>query len=474
MISRPARALAQFLFFWLVAALSLSAQTSLPEVSVSGSLSAHTILEDERLQFTVTVKNKADAKTNPGAALQDLRLQELPAGYSLDSERPVCVLPLAPPQPASCRLVNDFDANKFPIMSSLAPGQSVTIQGYLKPGSPRKSGILTAVVAWGVAGTNVPSSQPVSLGESQVQGSWHNFLVFLLDLLKLLFIPFVLAVIGWWLNRINKEQDDRKAEKQEERQAAQHQHELEQAALQRQHELAQAALQRDHEAEEAVRAETWKQMLLLSHTYAAKCYLPLSLAADRAASSLRDLLAHQGDERIAFFYILMCGREMTNTRRETGGLYFKDLRGEILAGECWRRQREALIGTDEESRFNLAVRYAVTAIDGLATYADFKRRFEVAGSNPVAFNHPDIQDAWTRFLEWAANHPDLLAEVARYMEGLTAVLDYESNRPYKYWYDTKPRLIATQRTEQTLREVLQGANYSSEQVKDYLSAVERP
>jgi hypothetical protein len=57
--------------------------------------------------------------------------------------------------------------------------------------------------------------------------------------------------------------------------------------------------------------------------------------------------------------------------------------------------------------------------------------------------------------------------VARYLEGFSAVLDYESNRPYEYWYPTSPQLLVSEETEQTLREILAEEDFSQAEIDDY-------
>jgi hypothetical protein len=459
---------ARILFFFLLctgaAFLIVEAQTTTPDVSISGSLSARAIRQDELLQFVLTIKNKADGKIPPNALLQNLTLQELPSGYSLatDADKKICVLPLLPPQTDSCQTAGDFEKNKRALASALAPGQSITVQGYLKPNSSHKAASLTAVVGW-TASNGQPSSQSVSLGENQVQQKSQTAWTWLSDLVKLLAIPVVLALIGWGLNLLNRKHDERLAEANRERDEV--------AAKE------QAKRQDDqhkHEQEQAVRSETWKQMLLVSHNYAAKCYLPLSLAATRLAINLRALSTPHGDARIAFYYVLLCGREMSHTRKRTGGLYFKDLRGETLAGECWRLQRDALISGNEEDPFNLAIRYAIESVTGVDTYATFKRKFEVAGAAATSFNNPDIQNAWTLFNAWRAAEPRAVNLVAQYMEGFFAILDYEANRPYQYWYDTEPRLVVSEETEKNLRGILAAQNYKTEEINQYFANIARP
>src|SRR5207244_13271845 len=96
--------------------------------------------------------------------------------------------------------------------------------------------------------------------------------------------------------------------------------------------------------ERPLRAETWKAMLLVSHKYAAECYLALSLASERLAQSLETLSSPNGNPKVAFYYLLLCGKRMAKTRKDTGGFYFKDLRGEKWADARWQRFAETRMG----------------------------------------------------------------------------------------------------------------------------------
>lgn len=462
-MSRSARGRSLLSLWLLTACLPFASQTSFPDVSLTGSLSARAMRQDEAVEFVLTIKSKADAKTPANAPLQNVTLLELPVGYRLarDPSKPICVLPLLAPQTQSCQTADDFQRNGMLLAPSVAPGQSVTVRGFLMPNSSHKPALLTVIVGWSAAGR--ASSQVVSLGENQVQKTSETALTWLADLIKLLAIPVVLALIGWGLSQLNREHDERIAEsnrKHDEMVAAA------QADRQR--------IEHDHEVEQAVRSETWKQMLLISHNYAAQCYLPLSLAATRLSINLRALGTPEGDERIAFYYVLLCGREMTHTRKQTGGLYFKDLRGETLAAECWRLQRNALLSSSEEDPFNLAIRDAIDGIADIDTYAAFKRKFEVAGAPTVAFNQPDMENAWTLFKNWRKTKPKAAAEVADYMEGFFAILDYEANRPYQYWYDTEPRLVVSDDTEKILRRILEEQKYGATEIDGYFANVARP
>jgi hypothetical protein len=426
-------------------------QLNSPDVSISGNLSARAIREDELLQFTLTIKSKADPRTNPQVLLSNLTLQKIPDGYLLDPATKVCVLPSSTTS-GSCQTVNDFDSSKGLLAASLGPGQSLAVEGYLKPTSSHKAATLITVVAWTVAGAS--SSQSVTLGENQVQGRWQTVWTWLGDLVKLLAIPIVLALIGYGLNFLNRKHDERVAATQAQRQQVQHDHELQQAAI-----------QHESDTQQAIRSETWKQMLLVSHNYAAKFYLPLSLAAERFSKNLK-----KSNHRVAFFYLLFSGKKVIATRNEIGGFYFKDLRGEALAANCWEKQRLACMG-EEDTPFFLAVRASIDQLDDIESYEAFESMF--ASTPGGDFSSDSIQEAWTFFQKWVTDKK-AVGETVSYLDGFTAVMDYESNRPYQYWYDTKPRLVATDDTKKLLREILTAEKYSADDIENYLSAVVAP
>jgi hypothetical protein len=468
------RTLARLCFCLLLGSLPLSAESDAPEVSLTGSLSAHAIHQDESLQFTLTVKNRADAKTNPNTILRNLTLQGLPAGYSFDREKPICVLPLALPQTQSCDTVTAFDAQNRMFRASLSPGQSVTVQGYLKPNpdSSHAAAPLTVVVAWMVDG-GMASSQSANLGENEVLSTWQTVQSWLSDLIKLAFIPAILALIGFGLNYLNREHDERFAKENrahdESFTTANRTHDEKFAREQQERQIQQHV----HEQEQALRSETWKQMLPLSHTYGAKFYLPLSLAAQNLAGELKDPIEKP---MLAFFYLLLCSMKMKATRNEIGGFYFKDLRGERLASNCWEIQRITSLGKPDDD-FYKAVHAAIDNFDNdLDSYETFESKFLDTSTNPATILDDAVAKAWKLFEKWSEDK-DKVKKTSQYLTGFYSVLDYESNRPYEFWYnpnDSPARLEIKEDTENLLKEVLEKAKYTPEQIKSYFSTVVRP
>src|SRR5260370_38607005 len=109
MISRASRGLFGLLILSLYGTRQASAQSApSPEILINGRLSQRIVRDDEHVQFTLNIKNKADAKTRPGGFVQHLQLMSLPDGHTLDPNQSVCVLPLLPPHHESCQASQKF------------------------------------------------------------------------------------------------------------------------------------------------------------------------------------------------------------------------------------------------------------------------------------------------------------------------------------------------------------------------------
>lgn len=452
MISKPARLLLlSFAIYILAGPRPALAQTPAPEVAVTGSISSRSIDKDELLPFTLTIKNKTDAKANHAGAVYALKLLRLPDSYVLDETQQICVLPLVSPRKASCQTSQEFRAVENVLIDSLAPGESISAQGYLKPSQPHRASQLIAVVSWTVAGprqgpAEVSSAQAANLGENQVR-DWYQ-VEWVTDVVKALGLPAALALIttgiATYIGYLSKKKEERAAKRQQ---------------------------------EQALRAETWKQMLLVSHKYAAKCYLPLSLAAERLALNLENVFQPTGNPKITFYYVLQCGKRMAKTRRDTGGFYFKDLRGEALAAICWKTFRETLLGNDEDAAFHLAATLSIERISSVETYAAFKQTFESGAPSGQTYNDAVIEQAWGLFQSTIQGQRQQIPQVVTALQGFVAALDYESNRPYKYWYDLRDKLSLDQKPEvkKLFEKILtEDGRFTREQVESYIAGREDP
>jgi hypothetical protein len=290
-----------------------------------------------------------------------------------------------------------------------------------------------------------------TLGDNQVlsqfQAPWVD------SLFKLLAVPIVLALVTLFLNLLVKARENRIAKREKEKQE-------EIAAAEREKEEKQQRLQR----EDTIRTETWKQILPVSHTYALKFYLPLSSAAEKLAEALEGT-----NPELSFFYVLFTGKRMTETRNEVGGFYFKDLRGEALAAICWKKQRELLLG-QEYHPVSLAVRAAIQLLSPTETYSSFQEKFLDNTAAPVpVYKVKEIQDSWEQFSGWLKTSGKT-NEVVAYLKGFYAILDYETNRPYEYWYNPPARLQVEPEIEALLQREGKEIPFTEAQMKEYFES----
>jgi hypothetical protein len=252
MAARPLK-LSCWLLLLLFAILVHASEKDDP-VSVSGSIAARSILQNELLRFTFTIRNRSDIP------LESVRLVSVPDSYEL---RSICV-PVSE-QPVQCWEGRDFSLPHHALADAVAPGQSITVWGYLKPINTHKTASLAVLVSCRNAATSKESWLAIPLGENQVQDRSEVWLIRVYEFIKVFAIPIALALVGFGLDWIAKRREERREDArrtEEER--------------------------KNIQQKQALRSETWKQMLPVSHSYS-KYYLSLSLASERLASHLRNL-----------------------------------------------------------------------------------------------------------------------------------------------------------------------------------------
>ena len=383
---------------------SIAAQTDKPqpEVTATGGVSAPLIAQSEDLRFWITVQNKTASN------ISSLRLMRLPEGYRIDE---FCFfLPQSgavPQTDKQCATPDQLKNRDISMPLAIPAGQSLTGGGRLAPYNAHKKEILTLVFEWTAAGKPSSSSITVPLGETQVQNGWQDWSSsWLYQLLKDLALPVVLLGLGTWLNLSTKRRD--------------------------------------------ARSETLKQMLPVSHKYAARYYLPLSRATERAVGAQFEITKQQqittspdpakldSAKKKAFFYVLLTKRTLEGLRKQVGGWYFKDLRGEGLASACVKKF-EALLGEDTDP-LSLSVQRLSGQLEKSETYESFMTKFwpPVPPAAPTP-QQVDAQNAWTLFEPWVLDNTKR-QQAIQYLSALTVVLDFEANRPYKYWYDKMGKL----------------------------------
>jgi hypothetical protein len=325
------------------------------------------------------------------------------------------------------------------------------------------------VLTWSTAG-KPSSSTTIALGENQVQDSWEWLSSsWAYQLFKDLAVPISLLVVGFVLNSLAKGRENRQATKQR----------------------TEHDLKEEQDKKRDARSETLKQMLPVSHTYAAKYYLPLSRSTERAVIALYEMTGHletkaktpaafdpakfAAASHRSFFYVLMAKRILDGMRKEIGGLYFKDLRGEQLAAACIKKF-ELLLGGDT-APLSLAIQRLANLLKRTATYETFQSAFWPVGvTGPLSQEQTYTDSAWKLFGPWVTNDKNR-QETLQYLSALTIVLDFEANRPYEYWYDVMGKLElerlnkpdpagAYVNVENTLRSVASG--FAPQEIDSYL------
>src|SRR5258707_5741437 len=101
-------------------------------------------------------------------------------------------------------------------------------------------------------------------------------------------------------------------------------------------------------------------------------------------------------------------------------------------------------------------------------YQAFKRKYEIVGAG-VTYNDGDIECAWTLFQQRLQTNAAAIPDVVTSLKGFYAALDYESNRPYKYWYDIRDKMTLTPEVVALFRNILgTGGRFSVQQINYYL------
>lgn len=261
-------------------------QSAAPEVSASGYLTSRSITKHELLGFAINFKNRTSV------SVTGFRFGKAPDGYEFDG-----VWVLGPQQKQPSPFVQDTEL----LSSPLSAGQNFTVWGYLRPTGVHKASTLILPLSWSLPANSsgFPTSVLVNLGENQVR-AWYEAQWFS-DLTKILAVPLLLGVITalvtFALNLLAKNKEQREAQRQQELENTRKIEEEERAkklaaeAQEKERERTDAERKKDlaraeAEREAAVRVEIWKQMLPISHRYAARYYLPLSTAAERLALNL--------------------------------------------------------------------------------------------------------------------------------------------------------------------------------------------
>jgi hypothetical protein len=318
---------------------------------------------------------------------------------------------------------------------SLKKGESAVVYALLQPkswyGYHGASGVLTWKDPTGLARERAVSLPAVRI--SSELGRVFATLGRSLDLAKDLALPVVLLVLAGFLQR----RDRNREHTQEERDKMQ-----------------------------ALLRETWALMLPKVSTYAEQHYMPIesSIATFRDALKMDD--PAEGHLQ-ALFNLLLFLRNMQYLADETGGLFFRNLQGEELAGKLWFLFRERAWAALERKDYARAM----TVLSAKENYADFLDKLEgraplsdksdatpsllrgfphlidmdIEGSSPRQEKLDAVrvllQRLSKKFTDW--KNAEAFSEDSALLNLFDYILSYEMNRPFVIWYEEPANLNAS-------------------------------
>jgi len=409
------------------------------EIRATGFLAASQVKKDEPVRFWLTIQNHLTQ------SVSGVRLDHLDAaGFKL-ARRCWCG-----GAPAACGEASRTNAATLPsagpghedpacdlLAAELKPGQTITIWGDLEASEVQANSTLTAVIGWKNPDQSL-SETAVALGACSVTDGWGRWSVgaatFLKDIGVPLVLPLVLLVLSWRFKVWDAEREKEKQKQEKKRDQA---------------------------------AEQWSIMLPDSRKLSRRYYLPLLSAVTMATGSLervaeslkalaalKDEAARRQQERqlagltkTAFFYWVLSWRQLRNVADSVGGLHFKDRVGEKLSAWCQSKFISLYLG-DDPHQLRVYARI-LDHIDIHEKLDSFLAKLD-ADLNSKSGVSLGFQEGWHYFRNWVRKPS--CEESILYLKGFAALVEYEANRPFEYWYGgVKERINLDPDAKKTLR-----------------------
>lgn len=383
---RPSSVCFVLLLLGVVTPSARSQNTAAMPITITAAISEDSSVVGEELHFSGTFFNPT------AESIKDIKVAHVPAGYFLER---VCALPSAAPCPHT---------HGTEIASEVQAGSALAFWGTLRPDATHARRRISLVIEYSF--TKTKSAVAVPLGFNSVMTRSRAFWSKAYAVLKDWALPIVVALFGVLLKLVT---DKREAKR------------LEQDRV------------------KALRAETWKQMLPETHRLTTKYYMPMAYAAERVSLYCNRYAAGTSDQektesaRRAYYGMLLLNRRIQEASETVGGLYFKNRTGEKIAITCVVKIREIYPGTEEQS---------LRTHDQAVQLIQFNERldsFMQKLDNPAEpANAPVIAD-WTSFREFLCQ-AEAVKRVRTLCQIFEAVVTYESNRPYEYWYGVPDKM----------------------------------
>ncbi len=305
----------------------------------------------------------------------------------------------------TCMEGGEASATEHKLPDTLAAGESATVWAKLKPAAESGRYTVLAVFAWQQGKEDFRSA--VSAGPVEVTAWWREAIQFvgkpLRELVQGLALPAVLILLGWYFQRRDKEREEAR---------------------------------KVHDNEQDERRQIWNSLLPGLLENAQKYYMPVNRSVKNLlqASAKARTSKKATDAREYTYSLLICCRRFRAVREHLGGFHFKDRDGERVTVLAW-----TILNHHVDSRFALRDKdEMLDLLDPMESFARFEERFRHWGSKELVTKLETQAVAWL-----TGDAQGSFAEVEPVLEILRCVLDYEINRPFFYWYDTKEKLNAT-------------------------------
>jgi F0F1-type ATP synthase membrane subunit b/b' len=468
------------------------------EVEITAGTSRSKVHVGKSVRFWLTIRNRtADAISNVTIAPAGLSEFKIVSGCWRAGSSESCV----PPAQAGTHVPGQA-VGKLPdeevLLAELDAGQTVSIWGDLQSERRQEKQRSYLTMRWQTLGQK-QSQLIVPMGELDAQDwldtfteVWAAFLGFFKDLA----LPILLAVLAYVFKKwedvreaerrnIEAEREDQrrkieadrevahqKAEwdrqtdrlqKEKDREAAREQAEKEKETARHDAEKLLDQQRQQLERERQQLLQTWNNMLPISHEDATKYYMPLGSAVRSTLESFErcltgldkvppDLPFGSPHTKHALYYFLVTMRRCRCIADERGGFYFKDRLGEKLTALCVEKLGALYIhDSDDAAEKTSELLGGISPQEKLGAFVP-----KLNESLSKVTSNPPVKDTqfivYQHFFAWLFT-PEFRESIPL-LKALTAILDFEMNKPYEYWYpkDQKERLTSDSKIEKFLRE----------------------
>lgn len=415
-------------------------------IKIRGSLSGTLVATAGRVSGFVTIANDS------GEELSHIHiLLHVPDGFSFSGAR----VEQDPPAAIQCPpIAGSASILKCELPTDLPTGSERALTLELKAETEQPEQSVDVTIEWTAAKGTVMSSRSLSLGEISVQDSWKFrvtqnpvMLPLITGVLGGLVVALGQTLLALWEKRIEENRAEIAKKAEEAR-----------ATTAKQEEEQRAAATKKSEEERAHKAATWDMMLPQSHKLAMQHYVHIQSfvrgaisTLDRYHKSLQpgakpDPEMNELPTR-AFLCLLLFARRVQYSTDTVGGLYFKNRTAEEIVARGYYTYRKLYFDRSIQSRGRYEdILQKVSPKARLSElYADMQLSAASSASTAPAPTEQKLIDAiglgklletaFTEFEQQWIKSTALRTKLLPVLKGFAAVMQFEMNRPYRYWYN---------------------------------------